>query len=72
MLTLKKRPARQEESQSKSKPPMTERRAEDSGARQDEVRPLAYRKWQEAGSPAGDGVTFWLAAEAEIVRGRRR
>jgi hypothetical protein len=72
MLTLKKRPARQEPSQSPAKPPAPERRAEASGDRADEVRLLAYRKWEEAGSPTGDGVEFWLAAEAELLRGRRR
>ena len=58
MLTLKKRPARQEPSQSPAKP-APERRAEASGDRADEVRLLAYRKWEEAGSPTGDGVEFW-------------
>ena len=72
MLTLKKRPARQEPSQSPAKPPVPERRADASGDRADEVRLLAYRKWQEAGCPGGEGVEFWLAAEAELLRGRRR
>ncbi|HEV2971572.1 MAG TPA: DUF2934 domain-containing protein [Pirellulales bacterium] len=72
MLTLKKRPVRQQPSQSQSKPPIPERQAEDRGAWIDEVRPLAYRKWQEAGCPAGDGVEFWLAAETEILHGARR
>lgn len=30
------------------------------------VRRRAYRKWEEAGCPDSDGVTFWLAAEREI------
>jgi hypothetical protein len=72
MLTLKKRPAREEPPQSQVKPPAPERRADASVDRADEVRLLAYRKWQEAGCPAGDGVEFWLTAEAELVRGRRR
>jgi hypothetical protein len=72
MLTLKKRPARQEPSQSPAKAPAPEPRAEPSGDRADEVRLLAYRKWEEAGSPTGDGVEFWLAAETELLRGRRR
>jgi hypothetical protein len=71
MLTLKKRPARQEPSQSPAKP-APERMAEASGDRADEVRLLAYRKWEEAGSPTGDGVEFWLTAEAELLHGRRR
>ena len=72
MLTLKKRPARQEQAQSQTKPPLPERLAAGETAPADEIRPLAYRKWQEAGSPAGDGVEFWLMAETEIRRGRRR
>jgi hypothetical protein len=72
MLTLKKRPARPEQSQSLSKPPTPEQRAEGIGASENAIRPLAYRKWQEAGCPSGDGVTFWLAAEAEIQPKRPR
>lgn len=35
--------------------------------RQDEaIRLLAYQKWEAAGSPAGEGMEFWLAAEQEI------
>lgn len=30
------------------------------------IRELAYAKWQEAGTPSGDGVNFWLEAEAEL------
>lgn len=32
----------------------------------DEVRLAAYRRWEMAGKPAGDGVEFWLAAEREL------
>ena len=32
---------------------------------EDVVRDTAYRKWQEAGEPVGDGVQFWLEAEQE-------
>jgi hypothetical protein len=28
---------------------------------------LAYKKWQAAGSPQGNGVNFWLEAEKEIM-----
>jgi Protein of unknown function (DUF2934) len=35
---------------------------------EDEIRNLAYQKWQEAGCPDGDGVYFWLEAEAELQR----
>lgn len=30
-----------------------------------EISDLAYKKWQEAGEPQGDGVQFWLDAERE-------
>lgn len=30
-----------------------------------EISEIAYRKWQEAGEPQGDGVQFWLDAEKE-------
>lgn len=33
---------------------------------QQEVRELAYKKWEEAGYPEGDGQQFWVAAEEEI------
>lgn len=29
------------------------------------IRELAYLKWEAAGSPAGDGLDFWLEAERE-------
>lgn len=32
--------------------------------REDAVRLLAYQMWEQAGSPEGDGVNFWLEAEA--------
>jgi hypothetical protein len=32
----------------------------------EDIRLLAYRKWEQAGRPPGDGVEFWLAAEAEL------
>jgi hypothetical protein len=31
------------------------------------IRELAYLKWEAAGWPSGDGVEFWLAAEAELL-----
>lgn len=30
------------------------------------IREWAYSKWEAAGCPPGDGVDFWLAAEAEF------
>jgi hypothetical protein len=32
-----------------------------------QIRELAYKKWEEAGSPPSDGVQFWLEAEAELT-----
>ena len=29
----------------------------------EQIRELAYRKWEAAGSPPSDGVPFWLEAE---------
>lgn len=34
---------------------------------QQQIRDLAYQKWQEAGEPCGDGVDFWLDAETELA-----
>jgi len=31
----------------------------------EQIRETAYYKWQAAGCPCGDGVDFWLEAEAE-------
>lgn len=33
----------------------------------DEIRERAYYKWKAAGCPCGDGVEFWLEAEAELL-----
>lgn len=33
---------------------------------QEAVRARAYSLWQQAGSPEGDGVEFWLRAEQEL------
>ncbi len=30
------------------------------------IRDLAYTKWELAGYPASDGVSFWLEAESEL------
>ena len=34
---------------------------------EENIRMCAYRKWEAAGRPAGDGVQFWLEAERELV-----
>jgi Protein of unknown function (DUF2934) len=31
------------------------------------IRLRAYRKWETAGKPTGDGIKFWLEAEQELV-----
>lgn len=33
---------------------------------ENQLRELAYLKWEQAGRPSGDGVQFWLQAEAEL------
>lgn len=33
----------------------------------EQVRTLAYQKWEAAGCPPGDGVAFWRAAEQELA-----
>jgi Protein of unknown function (DUF2934) len=35
-----------------------------------DIRLCAYRKWEAAGKPAGDGIRFWLEAEQELVDGK--
>ena len=34
---------------------------------EDDIRRRAYEKWQEAGRPPSNGVSFWLAAEKEVL-----
>jgi hypothetical protein len=34
----------------------------------EEVRLLAYQKWEAAGRPGGDGANFWLEAEQELAQ----
>ena len=36
----------------------------------DDIRLWAYRKWERAGKPTGDGIQFWLQAEQELVQGK--
>jgi len=35
----------------------------------EEIRIRAYRNWERAGRPVGDGIGFWLDAEQELMRG---
>ncbi len=37
---------------------------------EEEIRIRAYRKWESAGKPIGDGIPFWLEAEQELVQGK--
>jgi hypothetical protein len=36
----------------------------------EDIRLCAYRKWESAGKPAGNGIQFWLEAEKELVQGK--
>jgi hypothetical protein len=54
---------------SKSKGKSDKSQAETPQELENRIRELAYLKWQAAGSPAGDGVNFWLQAEQEITGG---
>jgi hypothetical protein len=33
---------------------------------EEEIRKLAYQKWEAAGKPPGNGVNFWQEAEREL------
>jgi hypothetical protein len=35
-------------------------------ASEEAIRLSAYKKWEAAGMPNGDGVNFWLEAEREL------
>jgi Protein of unknown function (DUF2934) len=34
---------------------------------EEEIRHLAYQKWEESGCPSGDGFDFWVEAEREVL-----
>lgn len=36
----------------------------------EDIRLCAYRKWEKAGKPTGDGTKFWLEAEQELAQGK--
>jgi hypothetical protein len=69
VLTLEPRPVQPTQRKSDRKP---SRELGIGRASAEEIRPLAYWKWEQAGCPVSDGVEFWLAAETEILRGKRR
>jgi len=35
---------------------------------EENIRLRAYKKWESAGKPAGDDVTFWQEAEQELLQ----
>lgn len=39
---------------------------------EDDIRSLAHEMWMKAGSPEGNELGFWLAAEATLVERERR
>jgi hypothetical protein len=41
--------------------------AEELKLAREQVRHMAYRKWQEAGCPPGDPLSFWKDAELEWI-----
>ena len=53
-------------SPSGSPPPVAQVGVQHSAPSAEQIRQLAYRKWEAAGSPPGDGVPFWLEAEREL------
>jgi Protein of unknown function (DUF2934) len=34
------------------------------------IRQCAYRKWETAGKPGGNGVNFWMEAERELSQAK--
>jgi hypothetical protein len=40
--------------------------------REQEIRQLAYKLWQDAGCPHGQDVTYWLTAESLWLNEQRR
>jgi hypothetical protein len=34
------------------------------------VRVRAYQKWEAAGKPCGDGLSYWLEAEQEMLQAK--
>ncbi|MGD9853617.1 MAG: DUF2934 domain-containing protein [Planctomycetaceae bacterium] len=34
---------------------------------EERIRERAYRCWEQAGCPAGDGIEFWLKAETDLA-----
>jgi DUF2934 family protein len=72
MVAVKTEPFRPTQAKTTLSPVIADRQVDISKTSADEVRCLAYKKWQQAGCPISDGAEFWLAAETEIVRGESR
>ncbi|KAK43922.1 MULTISPECIES: DUF2934 domain-containing protein [Burkholderiaceae] len=39
-----------------------------TSATEEQIRALAYRLWEEAGSPEGRSTDFWVIAEQQLAR----
>ena len=52
---------------SPSKPNVVEPATDGQAVSEEAIRKSAYRKWEDAGKPCGDGLRFWLEAEQELV-----
>lgn len=44
-------------------------RASVAAPTEEDIRERAYRLWEEAGRPEGDGVEFWVRAEEDLLGG---
>lgn len=42
-------------------------REQQMDACEEQIRQLAYGKWEQAGCPSGDGFDFWIEAEREVM-----
>jgi hypothetical protein len=50
--------------------PVSEHAASGTPISDEIIRARAYEKWEGAGRPAGDGVSFWLEAVYELSRAK--
>jgi len=44
--------------------------ASNQAVSQDDIRAMAYLKWEAAGKPEGDGIPCWLEAERELLQAK--
>ncbi len=47
-------------------PPLADEPTVKDRVREQAIRERAYARWEAAGRPPGDGVSFWLEAEREL------